>query len=116
MSETFGILAAAVIVVSLMLALLMLGVALYFAGQMRGVRRRFQEMGDEMGRKRHTNSTDAGLLDVMAQLTRIEFNLAEEEARHQTSRRLIEDARRRIGEIRQGPYSYDKDQPGLDGG
>lgn len=116
MSESLGFLVASVMVVSLVLSLLMLGVALAFVGQMRGVRKRVQEVGEELGRKRHTNATDAGLLDVIAQINHIEFNLAEEAARNETSRRLIEDARRRIGEIRKGPYSYDKDQPGLDGG
>jgi len=116
MSESLGLMVASVVLLSLVLSLLMLGAALIFMGQMRNVRDRVQEMGDELSRKRHTNATENGLLDVMAQLNHIEFNLAEEDARNHTSRKLIEDARRRIGEIRKGPYSYDKDQPGLDGG
>jgi hypothetical protein len=73
--------------------------------------REVEELREMLGRKRHTNSTDAGIMDIMAQLTRIDVNLAEMEARIRTSRILADSAWKRAGIVRQGPYAYDKETP-----
>ena len=59
-------------------------------------------------RKRQTNSTDAGLLDTMADLNLVEFNLIEINGRINTIYQQVELAKKRAGIIRQGPYAYSK--------
>lgn len=83
-------------------------------GRMDAMEEAMGELQDALARKRHTNSTDAGILDVMAELTRIDVNLAEMEARVATSRLLAEAARKRAGIVRQGPYAYDQNMKSED--
>ena len=67
---------------------------------------------DERSRKRQTQSTDAGLLDMMADINSVEFNLEEIYGRLNTIARQVEIARGRAGIIRRGPYAYPKEGQG----
>ena len=73
---------------------------------------RLVELEEALARKRHTNRTDAGILDALADLVQVEFNLAEMEARGSTSLRVIRDARARLGVVREGPYAYEDEGGG----
>lgn len=100
--------------------------AVYVARFVSGVRGRLSEVDDQvqalegqvetlecsLARKRHTNATDAGILDSISQLNAIEFNLAESLARYETSVRLVQEARRRMGVVRKGPYAYRDEDSG----
>lgn len=70
----------------------------------------FRIIETDRSKKRQTNNTDAGLLDTMADLNLIEFNLIEINARLNTIYSQLGSAKKRAGIIRQGPYAYDKTQ------
>lgn len=71
----------------------------------------FRATEDARPNKRQTQSTDAGLLDTMADLNLVEFNLIEINGRINTIYQQVESAKKRAAIIRQGPYAYNKDQP-----
>ena len=63
----------------------------------------------EQARRKQTTNTEAGILDAMADLTNVEFNLIEINERINTIYQQVELAKRRQGIIRRGPYDYPKD-------
>ena len=65
-----------------------------------------EELEGALARKRHTNATDAGLLDMLAEMDHLHFNLDEMDARIQTNMRLVERCQERARQVRQGPYGY----------
>ena len=73
------------------------------------VMRMVQVFRGEQSRRRQTQATEAGLLDTMADLNHMEFNLIEIQGRLDTIYRQVALARERQGVIRRGPYEYPKD-------
>ena len=62
-------------------------------------------------RLRQTQPTEAGILDARAALIRAKLELEDEEDRRLYINRLLERCMETLGEIREGPYSYDPNKP-----
>lgn len=62
------------------------------------------ELEDLMNRKRQTGPTQAGLLDALAAIRRVQDNRKVEET-------ILESCRNTLIQVRQGPYTYDPETP-----
>jgi len=94
------------------ITILLIGILLGSSGTVVAyvIHRAFRIIEAEQERKKQSQNTDAGLLDTMADLNLVEFNLVEIRGRLETIYRQVELAKGRTGIIRQGPYAYPKDK------
>lgn len=87
------------------------GLGAAFAGILFGIRQvgeRMDELEEIIGRRRHTYPTTNGLEDALAVAIDV---LLDEQAHSEYRAARVEQFRRILGEVREGPLAYDSERP-----